>query len=246
MLQRTHLAGQEVHFPDGDKFVFDKEVADIFPSMAKRAIPLFYETHKLHANLCRPWLDRAEGVRILDVGASRGAFLSALRELTPLRYIDHIVAMDISEPMCQHLRAEYPGVQVIHRDITSPEFFAMDDGAWDIINCTYVVQFVKPEHQVAVLRKLTRMLAPGGVLFLGQKMDSSGPVGRLLHAEYIRFRRENGYTDEEIEAKTAALQNSMWPMPDSVLADYLLKFGVLPVLTSQWTVFNNYMCTKGY
>lgn len=228
----ANLAGQEVHFPATDKFVFDGEVAKIFPSMARRSIPLFYETHDLHANLCGSWFKSGNRLHILDVGASRGAFIEALATRHDISNHD-VMACDISEAMCERLREELPMVQVRQMDISSPEFFAMRDAQWDIINCTYVVQFVRPEHQVAVLRKLSKMLAPGGVLFLGQKMASDGPVGRLLHNEYIRFRREQGYSDEEIAAKTAALQNSMWPMPEATLLHYLHAYGLLPVVTSQ-------------
>lgn len=239
--------GRTVHFPKKDKFEFDAEVSAIFPDMARRSIPLFYETHELHARLCEPWMAQ-EQVNILDVGASRGAFLNALHKLYDLGAPGVTVfAIDSSTDMCEYLARDFRnlGLHVQEMDIAGDLFMGFRNQSWDIINCTYVVQFVAPDKQVAVLQKLARLLKPGGVLFLGQKMQTFGPAGRMLHEQYIQFRTSQGYTREEIEAKTAALSKSMWPFPDNVLVDYLNKFGLETMETSRFTVFNNYMCTKG-
>lgn len=237
--------GRAVHFPHGDTFVFDSEVAEIFPDMALRSIPLFYETHALHAGVCRPWMEQEEVV-IFDVGASRGAFLTELHTRYDLNRPEVFVsACDLSFDMAAKLHSQYPFVAVEVMDVTGDKFAALPNEKCDIINCTYVMQFLPVDKQVAFLRKLSRMLKPGGVMFLGQKMLCEGPAGRLLQEQYIDFRLRNGYTREEIEAKTAALANSMWPMPDTVLVEYLNKFGLETVETTRWGVFNNYMCTKG-
>lgn len=238
--------GAAVHFPaKPEKFEFDNEVAQVFPDMALRSIPLFYETHALHAALCAPWMAQ-ENVAILDVGASRGAFLTALATRYGLpRGGAHVRANDVSVDMARQLASDFPWARVDQLDISGDEFMSLPDAQWDIINCTYVVQFVHKNRQVAVLRKLARLLKPGGVMFLGQKLDSSGVMGRMLHEQYIEFRMSNGYSREEIEAKTKALQNSMWPMPEENLTHYLNLSGLALLETSRWTVFNNYMCTKG-
>lgn len=237
--------GLPVHFPkEKAKFVFDAEVSEIFPDMAKRSIPLFYETHALHAGLVRKWMEQDE-VAILDVGASRGAFLQELESRYDMqRRGVKVLACDISLDMCLHLQDDFPWAQVIQADIADQNNEVRPD-SWDIINCTYVVQFVKPEHQTMVLKRLARALKPGGVLFLGQKMDSPGPAGRLLHEQYINWRLANGYTAEEINAKTLALKGSMSLFPDNVLRNYLNNYGLEVMETSRWGVFNNYMCTKG-
>lgn len=239
--------GRAIHFPaNPDRFAFDQEVSQIFPEMARRSIPLFYETHRLHAYLCKAWMQR-DTVDIIDIGASRGAFLHEMQKLYSLdkREGVTVTALDYSMSMVEHLRRDFPWAYVGYADVTSSQFMR-DMRQYDIINCTYVVQFVPRCKQVAVLSKLAEMLKPGGVLFLGQKTDAEGTaLGRMLHDQYIRFRLEEGYSLEEIQAKTAALKNSMWPMQDSELTHYLRSFGLKFHETSRWTVFNNYACTKG-
>lgn len=237
--------GRPVHFPqDPKQFVFDQEVSRIFPDMAGRSIPLFYETHRLHAHMCARWMSQDE-VDIIDVGASRGAFLSEMDKLYNLRSGNlRVSATDLSVAMVEFLQQDFPSINAYVSDLTTDAFLG-SCRKYDIINCTYVLQFVKPEMQVTVLRKLATMLKPGGVLFLGQKVDSRGPCGRLLHEQYIRFRLENGYSQDEIDAKTAALQNSMWPMTEENISYYLNKYGVHVQPTTRWTVFSNFMCTRG-
>lgn len=238
--------GRLVHYPtDRTKFVFDAEVAEIFPDMARRSIPLFYETHALHAGLAMPWRYTEAAVRILDVGASRGAFLKALDNLIPIAG-DDVVAMDISKPMMDLLSQELPTVQAIVGDITlAVDNKVMEPESVDILNCTYVLQFIPEALQVPLLREMATWVRPGGVMFLGQKFTVSGQVGEWLHDQYIEFRVANGYSLEEIIAKTEALKNSMWPMPDGLLRHYMKSLGFEVTETSRWGVFNNYMCVKG-
>lgn len=242
----TSAEGRPIHYPaDSTKFVFDGEVAEIFPDMARRSIPLFYETHDLHAGLAMPWRITEVPVRILDVGASRGAFLKALDARLPIAGED-AVAMDISKPMMDLLSKELPTVEVIVGDITlATEHDLIEPESVDILNCTYVLQFIPERMQVPVLKAMCSWLRPGGVMFLGQKFTVLGAVGHALHEQYIEFRLANGYTMEEIIAKTEALKNSMWPMPDGLLRHYVKSQGFEVTETSRWGVFNNYMCIKG-
>lgn len=245
---KTSENGHAIHYPANPaRFEFDQEVSQLFPDMAKKSIPLFYETHELHASLAAKWINDSEAdtVDILDLGASRGAFLAELftqYDLSDPRY--RIRAVDYSSSMVEYLLQDFPTVDVGQLDLSSEEFRS-DCRKYDIINCTYVVQFLKPEYQVGILGKITRMLKPGGVLFYGHKGASAGPAGRMLHDQYIRFRVSQGYSMEEIEAKTAALKNSMWPMSDENFVYYVNKFGLEVHPTTRWTVFSNYMCIKG-
>lgn len=203
-----------VHFPaDPAKFAFDSEVSQVFPDMAVRSIPNFLEAHRAHARMLRGWMK--EGVKVLDIGSSRGAFIQALMNEYPVSGTlgeFKITAIDISPDMCEFLRRDFPGVDVLEMDISSNPFFALQDESFDVICVNYVLQFVPEAYQSAVFLKILRLLKPGGVLILGHKSRHGGRSGDAAHEEYIRFRLENGYTREEIEAKTAALKGSMFPM----------------------------------
>lgn len=222
------LDTNNVHIPaKPDQFEFDSEVSAIFPDMARRSIPNYEAFHKLHAHFVARTLKTGGRIRrILDVGASHGAFFTALKDCyaeegSTLPFNVELVAVDSSEDMCRHLRAKHPDANVYMEDANLPSFRHGEAALYDVINCTYVIQFVRPERQIAMLNRLTRLLRPGGLLILGQKAAAPGVLGRVMQDKYIDWRIANGYTREEIEAKTRALKGSMWPMSHDVLMAYL-------------------------
>lgn len=236
------------HFPaNPNKFEFDKDVAPIFPNMAKRSIPNYEEAHYLHASIMAFWFLH-KGASIIDIGASRGLMFSMLSKL----YREHgqflpsmkMVATDSSPHMCEMMRNDFPLLDVRQQSLLDPEFFDSNE-QYDVVNCMYVLQFVPSEHQERVLHKLASMVKPGGILVLGQKEKSDGYLGKILHDQYIDFRTHNGYTRREIEAKTAALANSMWPIDPYWLARQLSTLGFREVQeTTRYTVFSTLIAYK--
>lgn len=234
--------GRQIHVPaKADRFEFDPEVARVFPDMAARSIPNYHLAHKLHVAMARETLSR-EGCKILDVGASRGALL------------DHIVAdghskfqylaVDNSEAMCEMLKSAYGqsdtfGVEVLCADITSRSAERIyEPDQFDIVCCNYVLQFLHPEHQIPILVDLINSVKPGGWFFLGHKAVHRGDLGELAHEQYIQWRMENGYTREEIEAKTKALRGSMFPMRHSKVMDIMETYLDEVVETTRFLMFS--------
>ncbi len=236
------------HFPaDPEKFNFS-EVAPIFQNMASRSIPGYDEAHQLHVRMLKPWMDQ-EHVKILDVGASRGRFIDHLvTQYGELRLHDgsmDITALDNSLPMCDVLRTRYPSIGVRVQDLSADEFiFGEGVEQYDVICAYYVLQFIHPSNQIAVLRRLMALLKLGGVLIIGQKSAANGLLGELAHEQYIEWRVGNGYSREEIEAKTHALRFSMWPMDYTQVITTLARSMREIQETTRSGVFNTLMARK--
>ena len=245
----TDANGKIVHYPENpDKFEFDREVAPLFPNMARRSIPNYEEFHFLHTNIVGHWFaENTPQFSMLDAGASRGEFyrqfLGYIRDHRRSAHFMQLVAIDSSDAMCNYLRAEFPNVDVRCQQLDGPAFLASDE-QFNVINATYVLQFIRPERQLNVLRKLMSMVKPKGLLILGQKDASPGALGHMLHEEYVRWRMLNGYSREEIAAKTKALQNSMWPMPhETVIAELRANFTEV-VETTRSMMFSTLIAMK--
>lgn len=240
--------GQPVHFPaQADKFEFDAEVSAIFPNMARRSIPTYEDGHLLHAAIAAS--QAYDGYSILDIGASHGEFLTAFKKDFVQREKAmpqvRMVATDNSPDMCKWLRANHPDAEVVEQDLMENPFLQWKD-KFDFINCMYVLQFVPVFAQRLVLTKICTMLKPGGILSIGHKELHEGTIGDILHDEYIGFRLRNGYSMEEIVAKSAALKNSMWPMRRADLSEILThvpQMGKLEEVT-RWGVFATYVAQR--
>jgi tRNA (cmo5U34)-methyltransferase len=238
---------QAVHFPaKQDKFEFDAEVSKIFDKMARRSIPNYELAHSMHAALAANHLK--DGGSVLDIGASHGEFYHSLfRRYDKLGGMPSnlsLTATDVSPDMCAIMRATLPGVTVYQDDLMENQFLR-STAKYDFINCMYVLQFLPEFAQDLVLTKMCTMLKPGGILSIGQKESKPGEIGDCLQRHYIEFRLENGYTQAEIDAKTQALKNSMWPMTNEEFMHILTRFGmrhIIPVTRSG--VFATYIAQR--
>jgi tRNA (cmo5U34)-methyltransferase len=240
-----------VHFPaNPDKFEFDAEVAKIFPNMAKRSIPNYEQFHELHAGITARLFPN-DGARMLDVGASHGAFFQHLfrqfwrgNDAVP-KY--ELTAIDTSPAMCATLRTFFPQAKVLEGDITDArvQVLLAEAGPYDVVNATYVIQFIHPDLQKRTLRFLASLVREGGILILGQKDKiSTSPLSALVNERYIDWRVDNGYTRKEIDAKTRALQNAMWPMYHDVLMETLMHLFRDVQQTTRTFMFNTLIAYK--
>lgn len=244
-----HAEGRVVHFPQHhDVFQFDAEVSRIFPDMAARSIPMYEEAHRLHISLFSNEISLQERVTFVDVGASRGQFF---RQLCNQFQIDlkagdprfNCIAIDSSAHMLALMGEEMPWVTRVEADASS--LHDLPEKA-DFICMFYLVQFLQDEKdKLAALTWACRNLKEGGVLFLGQKEKEEYGFADRLSEEYYRFRMRNGYTLEEIRAKTAALKNSMWPSSRTWLESLTFSAGFKAyVETTRWLQFSTAFCVK--
>lgn len=233
---RKKDSGEPEHFPKSDLFQFDDEVARIFPNMAQRSIPLYEQMHRLHAYiLLKDYVSKdVPTYNVLDIGASRAKFLGVIEavaeemdvDISRLRY----TATDKSEHMIEEA-IRNDGIDVpyeygdfsadyeqMHGDLLA---WPYDHDEFDAVVLHYVMQFIPVAERGVCYNRLRDLLPRNGLLFYGEK-ETLLPYGshtptEALVAEaaadyYIDFRIENGYSRAEIEAKTAALGNSMWPV----------------------------------
>lgn len=240
------------HFPaDPDRFVFDSEVSRVFENMAKRSIPMYAEVHRLHAAmvvLSHP-ASVEKPLTVYDIGASRGGFL---RELCHQCLVPAVsgapyltfVAVDSSPAMLDGLSEEMPWVQTVCSDVLAlPDFSEKAD----VISMFYLLQFIQSSaDQLSVLRWVYRNLKPGGLFISGHKGEPTQTFATTFDSLYYAFRRANGYTQREIEAKTKALKNSMWPCRPEWLEDQCYRAGFIDYTeTTRWLQFYTSVCTKG-
>jgi tRNA (cmo5U34)-methyltransferase len=238
------VAGEKVHFPKRrDTFQFDAEVSSLFDDMAPRSIPMYNEVHRLHVSLFSHLL--RPGAVVADIGSSTGHLFRNIATQLCLPFCDtgiHGYAVDLSADMMSHLHAQFPEVTSIVGDITDlPD---LPEPA-DLMFCLYTLQFITDTLKPEAIRWLVRNVKVGGVLVLGQKETVAiEELQALMGEEYYQFRRDNGYSQEEIDAKTSALQNSMWPMPHESLMRKLGQHRMDCVETTRWLQFSTVACIR--
>lgn len=234
----SHAQGKHVHYPaTPDKFEFDAEVATIFDSMAIRSIPMYAEVHRMHVEM---FADKfVKGAVVADIGASTGNFFTQIELQIGKSLKDAGIrgfALDSSVHMLNELHERHPSVELLVGDLS--EAHDLPQPA-DVIACLYVLQFMRGTTREKGLQWLRRNLAPGGILILGQKEREPWRYANRFSETYYAMRRRNGYTQAEIDAKTAALKNSMWPVSPEEMTYELNQVGLTYTETTRWAQFTS-------
>lgn len=195
-------------------FVFNEDVAKVFPDMIKRSVPgyptIVENLGVLAAQFAQPHS------ALYDLGCSLGAVTQALRR--HVRTDDcRVIAVDNSHAMvercAEYLHAqdamfqELLPVEVIETDILALEFQPAS-----LVALNFTLQFIAPEQRLELLTRIRQALLPGGALILSEKLRFADEAEQALLGElHLAFKRANGYSELEIAQKRSAIENVMKP-----------------------------------
>ena len=214
-------------------FVFNEDVAKVFPDMIKRSVPgyptIVENLGVLAAQFAQPHS------ALYDLGCSLGAVTQALRR--HVRSDDcRVIAVDNSPAMvercAEYLHAqdamfqELLPVEVIEADILALEFQPAT-----LVALNFTLQFIAPEQRLELLTRIRQALLPGGALILSEKLRFADEAEHELLGElHLAFKRANGYSELEIAQKRSALENVMKPDSLEVHRQRLLEAGFSQVV----------------
>jgi len=188
-------------------FVWDHDVARVFPDMLERSIPgyraLLEQIGALSARLV------SSESRVYDLGCSLGAATFAVLGATAGRE-PRTIAVDSSPAMIerfgQALGALSAHVELRLEDVTDTP---IDSATLVILNFT--LQFVPRAERAPLSARIFSGLLPGGVLVLSEKTRGLGADEELLAGLHDEFRRHRGYSDVELNRKRKALEQVLLP-----------------------------------
>ncbi len=185
-------------------FAFDSEVVAVFPDMIRRSVP-GYETMIPVTGLIAANHLGSSG-RAHDLGCSLGATTLAILQNNPSEDIQ-VVGVDNSPDMISQARRVISDNRAVfvEADIRDHEV----TGA-DVVVLNLVLQFIDPDDRLALLTRLYREMAPGGMILLSEKVANSDEKRhRFFDETHLAWKRANGYSDLEVSAKREALENVM-------------------------------------
>jgi len=226
-------------------FVFDENVAHVFPDMIRRSVPGYDNLIPLLGVIAEKFV--TANSHIYDLGCSLGASTLSLR-----RRIKHhqckIIAIDNAEAMVEQCRDNIADdkqgttpVEVIcddirHIDITNASLAVMN----------FTLQFIEPTERQALLSKIATSMNTGGALILSEKIISEDETEQALLEELqLNFKRANGYSELEISQKRSALDNVLIPDTLATHKQRLLQAGFSQVIVWQQCLnFSSFIAIK--
>ncbi|RMG34188.1 MAG: carboxy-S-adenosyl-L-methionine synthase CmoA [Gammaproteobacteria bacterium] len=207
--------------PVGD-FVFDAEVARVFPDMISRSVPGYAAIINMIELLTR--MHAQPGTRLYDLGCSLGA--ASLAMARGLQHPDcPIIAVDNAPAMLERARAHARGLahEIAFRQADIREV-TIENASVVVLNFT--LQFLPPADRSGLLRGIREGLAPGGILILSEKIAGETPEEDAVLVEmHHAFKRQQGYSELEISQKRAALERVLSPERLSTHRERLERVG---------------------
>lgn len=198
--------------PKVGDFIFDHDVAKVFPDMIKRSVP-GYPTIVENIGVIAGHYAQA-GTLIYDLGCSLGAATQSMRRHVRQQNCS-IRAVDNAEAMVERCREYLSAQDAMVQELTPVEVIQDDILTVPLEPCSVVVlnftlQFIPPPRRLELLTQVHRALVPGGALILSEKIcfDDSGQQETLESLHYA-FKRANGYSDLEIAQKRSAIEKVM-------------------------------------
>jgi len=199
------------HMPKKARWEFDESVADVFDDMLRRSIPQ-YEVMRAAVNEIARRLAKP-GTDIIDLGCSRGETLAPLIKEFGDRC--HYVACDVSQPMLEVCRERYSdlikaGVVDVRECDLRRDF---PPGRASVILSVLTLQFTPIEYRRRIIEAARAQIVDGGAFILVEKVfGRSASLDRMLEEVYLKFKADNGYSEEEIARKKLSLEGVLVPL----------------------------------
>lgn len=195
------------YVPTG-KWKFDEEVTAVFPDMISRSIPGYGSMRDSVVRVVQQFLSREESnLSLLDIGCSRGDTIYEVLDSLDTGVEINCVGVDSSEDMvlyAEHLFRDWDNVNFVCSDIMDVDIMP---GKYKVITSVLTAQFIPLDVRQEFYKSVHDGLSYNGVFVVVEKILGETPTSQgFLVDIYHNFKRDSGYTDEQIEQKRKALQ----------------------------------------
>lgn len=227
-----------------DTWEFDEEVTRVFDNMLKRSIPQYEVMRETVLDMVTSYAP--QGSTVVDLGAARGEATARLldREGAHLRYL----LVESSAPMASALRERFKSwiesefVTVRELDLRHE----YPEQVCSVVMSVLTLQFVPIEYRQGIVSKAFKNLAPGGAFVLVEKvLGQTSELDANMVKLYLKRKRAQGYTKEEIDRKRLSLEGRLVPITARWNEDLLRSAGFRQVDTFwRWMNFAAWIAVK--
>jgi tRNA (cmo5U34)-methyltransferase len=153
---------------------------------------------------------------VLDLGCSHGEMIEKMQNKFGNSLHLSYVGVDYSAAMVSKARQRFANddsVSVVHADLKEIELTRL---RYDIVLSILTIQFVPVEYRQELLRQIYHSLNHNGCFILVEKvLGENYSAQDHLVSVYLQMKRDNHYTNEQIEAKRKSLENVLIPLRTS-------------------------------
>jgi len=193
-----------------DRFVFDRQVAQVFPDMIQRSVPGYAAVISMSSVLAAQYVQPDS--LCYDLGCSLGATSRAIQSGIRAEGC-RIIAIDNSPAMIERALAQpAEGAHGAPIDYICADIADVGIDNASLVTLNFTLQFIPLQQRGDLLQRIRKGLRPGGILVLSEKIRFEDPEEERRQIEmHHAFKRANGYNELEISQKRSALENVLIP-----------------------------------
>ena len=235
-----------------DKWKFDAEVTECFEDMLSRSIPQYdimrdSATELVYKSIKKGPKFTKEHFQVLDIGCSDGLMIQSLLD----RFGDdgRFIGIDVSEPMLQKAKFRFldhiinKRVSIENCDLRT----AFPSGVFDAVTSILSIQFTPIEYRQQIIQQIYDCLSPanGCFVMVEKVLGNTHNINKLFVDTYYDLKRQNGYTEEQIERKRLSLEGVLVPVTNDWNIDLLKQAGFKQIdVFWKWMNFVGYIAFK--
>lgn len=226
---------------DRARWSFDG-ISGAFSDHIRRSVPFYEEGHELTCRLSDYFVGPDSVV--YDIGTSTGELARKLADWNKGKPRVRVIGLDPVASMIDH-------ADRTHGPRDDLKFVLADALAFDFEKASmftsyYTVQFVHPHVRQTLIDRIFERLHWGGAFIMFEKVRA--PDARFqdyMSQIYTDFKLKNGYSEQEIVAKTQSLKGVLEPFSTNGNLELLQRAGFKDIMTIQkWVCFEGFLAVK--
>ncbi|WP_256574291.1 methyltransferase domain-containing protein [Pseudomonas sp. NFACC24-1] len=213
-----------------------------FDSHVSKSVPRYKDGHEIVLSLS-DFFVKSDST-CYELGSSTGTLTRrlALRHGVSTKW----VGIDVEDAMTCQANTLLSASPLPNVSFVTDDILTFDYQKSDLIVAYYTVQFVHPRIRQALFDRIYESLNWGGAFIMFEKVR--GPDARfqdILSSLYVDYKRDQGYSADEILAKTRSLKGVLEPFSTAGNIDLLNRAGFQDITTVfKHICFEGFFCIK--
>lgn len=231
----------EATYTDG-KWEFNESVTNCFEDMLERSIPQYSVMRQSMVDLIGQQYNHDDYFELLDVGCSNGLNIQYIRD--NFESCD-VLGIDCSVPMLSDASMRFSKdnlVKCIYMDLRE-EF---PQGTFNVVTSILSIMFTPINYRQQIIQSVYDSLDFDGMFIMVEKvLGESAYLNNMQINIYHDMKKQNGYTQEQIDRKKLALEGVQVPVTNSWNIELLKQAGFRQVdVFWRWMNFVGYIAIK--
>ena len=189
---------------------FSKVDSQKFSKHIEKSIPGYNEGHRLIEELSDFFVKKNS--IIYDLGCSIGNLTHRLA----VRHADQkvkVIGVERERSLLQAARLNVENSPEPNLEYRLEDIIELELEPANLVIAYYTLQFLSLENRKIILKRIWRCLKPGGAFLLFEKVrEPNSRLQELAMLLYNDFKLQNGYSGDEIIAKSRSLKGVLEPL----------------------------------